>query len=345
VLLPATRHDWTPVTCHGISLFMPEVELIKAGKPGQPEEIGAEAESRQLVSPEEIEPSAEELAALKGYERFAFRLAHRMNQGRFKRFWTWCQSTLGSGWIHLSTYNLMCVYGIENLDAVSHDKPLLLVANHRSFFDMYTVSTVLFRRTSWKKSLFFPVRGRFFYDSPLGSAVNLVMGWWSMYPPFYAENEKRLFDKYSLRRLAGLCRTGAGNVVGFHPEGRRNKDNDPYSLLRAQPGVGKLIKESFPQVIPVFIAGLGNDLRKQVLGNWTGGEKIRVHFGPPLDLTRFREMKDHVRTYKEIAEFVMSEIAKLGEQDRAEYGLSTEKNRTKVPDLISSVSEGGTNDS
>ena len=76
----------------------------------------------------------------------------------------------------------------------------------------------------------------------------------------------------------------------------------------------------------------------------SGGEKIRVHFGPPLDLTRFREMKDHVRTYKEIAEFVMSEIAKLGEQDRAEYGLSTEKNRTKVPDLISSVGEGGTND-
>ena len=337
-------HDWTPATCHGISLFMPEVELIKAGKPGQPEEIGAGAESRQLVSPEEIEPSAEELAALKGYERFAFRLAHRMNQGRFKRFWTWCQSTLGSGWIHLSTYNLMCVYGIENLDTVSHDKPLLLVANHRSFFDMYTVSTVLFRRTSWKKSLFFPVRGRFFYDSPLGSAVNFVMGWWSMYPPFYAENEKRLFDKYSLRRLAGLCRTGAGNVVGFHPEGRRNKDDDPYSLLRAQPGVGKLIKEAFPQVIPVFIAGLGNDLLKQVLGNWIGGEKIRIHFGPPLDLTRFMEMKDHVRTYKEIAEFVMSEIAKLGEQDRAEYGLSTEQNRTKVPDLISSVGEGGTND-
>jgi 1-acyl-sn-glycerol-3-phosphate acyltransferase len=324
---------------------MPEVELIKAEEPSQSEVTGAKAESRQLISPDEIEPSAEELAALKGYERFAFRLAHRMNHGRYKRIWTWCQKTLGSGWIHLSTYNLMRVYGIENLGAVSHDKPLLLVANHRSFFDMYTVSTVLFRRTSWKKSLFFPVRGRFFYDSPLGSAVNFVMGWWSMYPPFYAENEKRLFDKYSLRRLVGLCRTGPGNVVGFHPEGRRNKDDDPYSLLRAQPGVGKLIKEAFPQVIPVFIAGLGNDLFRQVLGNWTGGEKIRIHFGAPLDLTRFMEMRDHVRTYKEIGEFVMSEIAKLGEQDRAEYEISSKNPRAKMPDLISSESEGGTIDS
>ena len=301
-----------------------------------------QSEPSDLALRDDLNPTAEELAVLKGYERFAFQLAHKMNQGRFKRFWTYCQKTLGSGWINLSTYNLLRVYGIENLEAVSHDAPLLLVANHRSFFDMYTVSTVLFRRTKWKKNLFFPVRGRFFYDTPLGSLVNFVMGWWSMYPPFYAENEKRLFDKYSLRRLAGLCRNGQGNVVGFHPEGRRNKDSDPYSLLRAQPGVGKLIKESFPHVIPVFIAGLGNELLKQVLGNWRGGEKIRIHFGPPLELSRFREMKDHVRTYKEIGEFVMSEIAKLGEQDRKEYGDSLTSQIAVPGDATSEETEGAT---
>ena len=85
--------------------------------------------------------------------------------------------------------------------------------------------------------------------------------------------EKRTFDKYSLRRLAQLCREGAGNVIGFHPEGTRNKNNDPYSYLRPQPGIGKLIKEANPQVVPVFIAGLGNNLAKQVLGNWFGGEE------------------------------------------------------------------------
>jgi 1-acyl-sn-glycerol-3-phosphate acyltransferase len=105
-----------------------------------------------------------------------------MNQGTWKRFWTWCQSTLGAGWIHLSTYNIMNVYGLEHVEAASRERPLLLVANHRSFFDMYAVSTVLFYRTSWTKRLFFPVRGRFFYQSPLGLLVNLIMGWWSMYP-------------------------------------------------------------------------------------------------------------------------------------------------------------------
>jgi 1-acyl-sn-glycerol-3-phosphate acyltransferase len=268
-----------------------------------------------------LEPSPDEFAVLSSFERFAFHLVRRMNQGRWKRCWTWCQKIFGAGWIHLSTYNLMEVYGLENIGAASRDRPILLAANHRSFFDMYTVSTVFFLNTSWRKQLFFPVRGRFFYDSLMGLFVNLVMGWWSMYPPFFASGEnplleKRAFDKFSFRVLTELCREGAGNVIGFHPEGTRNKGPDPYSYLPAQPGIGKLIKDAAPQVIPVFIAGLGNDLPKQVLGNWRGGEKIRIHFGPLLDLSDHLLKKDQARTYIEISKFVMSKIAELGEQDR-----------------------------
>jgi 1-acyl-sn-glycerol-3-phosphate acyltransferase len=270
---------------------------------------------------ESLEPTPEELAVLTSFERLAFRLVRRMNQGRWKRFWTWCQSIFGAGWIHLATYNLMRVYGFENVVNAARDRPILLAANHRSFFDMYTVSTVLFRQTSWRKQLYFPVRGRFFYESPLGLFVNLVMGWWSMYPPFFASGEKpmmekRAFDKFSFRLLTRLCSEGAGNVIGFHPEGTRNKSADPYSYLRAQPGLGKLIKDAAPQVIPVFISGLGNDLPRQVLGNWTGGEKIRIHFGPQIDFTSYLSKREHLRTYKEISDFVMSKIAELGEQDR-----------------------------
>jgi 1-acyl-sn-glycerol-3-phosphate acyltransferase len=265
--------------------------------------------------------SVSEFDVLSPFERFAFRFVGRMNRGAWKRFWTWCQSTLGAGWIHLATYNIMNVYGLEHVEAAARDRPLLLVANHRSFFDMYAVSTVLFRQTSWRKQLFFPVRGRFYYQNPLGMFVNLIMGWWSMYPPFFVAGSKpimgkREFDKYSFRRLAQLCHEGAGNIIGFHPEGKRNKSDDPYSYLRPQPGVGKLVKDANPQVIPVFIAGLGNNLPKQVLGNWFGGEKIRIHFGPQLDLSEFMAKKDHVRTYKEIGEFVMAKIAELGEADR-----------------------------
>jgi 1-acyl-sn-glycerol-3-phosphate acyltransferase len=270
---------------------------------------------------EPLEPSDEELAVLSSFERFAFRVTHRMNLGRWKRFWTWCQSVFGAGWIHISSYNLMRVYGLENIEAVDHDRPILLVANHRSFFDFFTVSSVLFYRTRFGKRLFFPVRGRFFYQSLAGMLVNLVMGWWSMYPPFFSGGDKpipakREFDKYSFRRLTQLCCEGAGNVIGFHPEGTRNKSDDPYSYLRPQPGVGRLIKAANPQVVPIFITGLGNNLPRQVLGNWFGGEKVRIHFGKQLDLSEFIAKKDHVRTYKEIGEFVMGRIAELGEEDR-----------------------------
>jgi 1-acyl-sn-glycerol-3-phosphate acyltransferase len=267
------------------------------------------------------EPTAAELAVLAPSERFAFRVTHRMNEGAWKRFWTFCQRTLGMGWIRLATYNLMRVYGLEHVESVAHERPLLLVANHRSFFDMYVVSAELFRRTKWRKKLFFPVRGRFFYESLLGMFVNLVMGWWSMYPPFFAGGdkpllEKREFDKFSLRRLVDLCQHGAGHVIGFHPEGTRNKSADPYSYLRPQPGIGRVIRAADPQVIPVFIAGLGNDLPRQVLGNWTGGPPIRIHFGPALDLAAFMTKPDRLRTHKEIADFVMAQIAALGEQDK-----------------------------
>jgi 1-acyl-sn-glycerol-3-phosphate acyltransferase len=309
--------------------LLEDLSQTSTGKPEAFRTSGGEAAANSLPEPsrphlEILEPSIEELAVLSPFERFAFRVTHRMNLGRWKRFWTWCQSVFGASWIQFSTYNLMRVYGLENIEAVDHDRPILLVANHRSFFDMYTVSTVLFRRTPWRKQLFFPVRGRFFYQSLAGMFVNLVMGWWSMYPPFLITGEdpmpaKRPFDKYSMRRLAQLCREGAGNVIGFHPEGTRNKGADPYSYLRPQPGVGKLIKDANPQVVPVFIAGLGNKLAKQVLGNWFGGEKIRIHFGRQLDLSEFMAKKDRLRTYKEIADFVMSKIAELGEADREMY--------------------------
>jgi len=270
-----------------------------------------------------IEPTAEELAVLDTTERLGFKLTHKMNQGAWKRFWTFCQRHIGSLWIKICTYNLMNVFGIENIEKATPEKPLLLVANHRSFFDMYTVSSVIFRQTTRPINLYFPVRAKFFYTSPVGWFVNLVMGWFSMYPPFFREEKeagKREFDKFSLRKLIQIASSGYGTIIGFHPEGKRNLNDDPYNFLPAQPGVGAVVYKAQPQVIPVFIAGLGNDLPKQVLGNWTGGEKVRIWFGEAVDLSEFYAKSDRLRTHKEIGDFLMTKIAELGEQDREKFG-------------------------
>ena len=264
-------------------------------------------------------PDKAEIGVLDTVEQLGFRLTRRMNQGAWKRFWTFCQRHIGSLWIYIATYNLMNVFGVENVELTDPDRPLLLVANHRSFFDMYTVSSVLFRRTKRPIKLYFPVRAKFFYQNPAGWFVNMVMGWWAMYPPFFREQKdakKRAFDKFSVRELVGICSYGAGHVIGFHPEGKRNLSDDPYSLLPAQPGIGKVIYEAKPQVIPVFVTGLINDLPRQILGNWTGGEKVRIWFGEPVDLSDFYAKRDSIRTHKEIADFLMEEIGRLGNKDK-----------------------------
>ena len=285
----------------------------------------SDRQTPEIVQTKALVPHSTELAPLSGVERTGFWLAHRMNLGAWKRFWTFCQRHIGSLWIYLATYNLMNVFGIENVESTDVSRPVLLVANHRSFFDMYTVSSVLFRRTRRPMELYFPVRARFFYDNPAGWFVNLVMGWFSMYPPFFREQReasKREFDKYSLRRLVQLASYGKTHVIGFHPEGKRNLDADPYSFLPAQPGIGKVIYAAKPQVIPVFIAGLGNDLPKQILGNWRGGEKVRIWFGSPIDLGNFYDRGDRIRTHKEIADHLMIKIADLAENDRRQFSTN-----------------------
>src|SRR5688500_11163768 len=103
-------------------------------------------------------PTREEIEVLGPIERAGFHLTRAMNFGLWKRFWTFCQRHIGSLWIYIATYNLMNVFGIENIQGSDSSRPLILVANHRSFFDMYTVSSVMFRRTTRPITLYFPVR-------------------------------------------------------------------------------------------------------------------------------------------------------------------------------------------
>ena len=142
------------------------------------------------------------------FERAAFRLVRRMNQGRWKRLWCWCGRQIGARWIDAFIGSRLEIHGLERIATASRERPLLLAANHRSFFDMYVVMSLLFRRTSGWRDIYFPVRGRFFYQSPLGVLVNFVGAWWAMYPPFFHTAGRRRFDQYAFRILADLCREG-----------------------------------------------------------------------------------------------------------------------------------------
>src|SRR5690349_16971490 len=124
------------------------------------QDLVAERDTQLELSDKPLLPTAEEASVLSTTEAVAVRLVRRMNTGAWKRFWTFCQRHIGSLWIYLATYNLMNVFGIENVSSSNPDRPLVLVSNHRSFFDMYTISSVIFRRTPRPVTLFFPVRAK-----------------------------------------------------------------------------------------------------------------------------------------------------------------------------------------
>jgi 1-acyl-sn-glycerol-3-phosphate acyltransferase len=272
----------------------------------------------RALMPSMRRPSAEQLAALRPFERFAFEIADTVNRRRgFKRVAHRFLETVGAGWVHLCTHRLLRVEGLEHLQGLDPDRGVVIVANHRSFFDLYVIASVMLRETQWIDGMYFPVRGEYFYERPDGIAVNALMSAWAMYPPILRRPEARLFNEYTVDLMAELL-SRRGTVVGMHPEGTRGKGPDPYTLLPAQPGIGQMVHRARPIVLPVFILGLGNDLKRQVLGNFDGtGDPVTLQFGPPVALDRLFAAPARLRTYKQIADHLREVLVELGARDRA----------------------------
>jgi 1-acyl-sn-glycerol-3-phosphate acyltransferase len=257
------------------------------------------------------------LASLTPLERAQVRFVRATLQpGRMDRSIRALQRTLGQWWIRTVTRKLRHVHGLERLPPWDPAGSVICVANHRSFFDLYVVCAELVAN-GLPHRILFPVRSHFFYDNPLGPFVNGAMSFFAMYPPIFRDKKRAALNLASLDELATLLRRG-GVFAGMHPEGTRKKDDDAYTLLPAQSGVGRVIrKASGATVVPVFVNGLGNDFVKQVKDGLSGrGEPIHMVFGPPIDFGGLRQANESPRTYKAIAEKCVEEIAKLGEEER-----------------------------
>jgi 1-acyl-sn-glycerol-3-phosphate acyltransferase len=236
--------------------------------------------------------------------------------GLFDRVIRFCQRVIGSSWIHHFTKHLRHVHGLERLPDLSADQSFILVCNHRSFFDLYVVMGELVRR-GLKQRIVFPVRASFFYTNPLGLFVNGVMSFFAMYPPIFRDRRKALLNPKSLDELVWLLRRG-GVFAGLHPEGTRKLDDDPYTLLPAQRGAGRIMRDAQVAVIPVFVNGLINDLPRQVQSNFDGtGKPILVVFGAPIDFGELMHAPSSPRTHQAIADRALAVVSELGQEEKA----------------------------
>ena len=226
------------------------------------------------------------------------------------------QRTAGCNWIEVCTRNIRQVHGRGRMGFLDPQKSYVCVSNHRSFFDMYVITAYLVKR-GFGHRILFPVRSNFFYDQPLGIFVNGVMSFFAMYPPVFRDRKQAHLNLASLDETARILR-GPGMFVGLHPEGTRNQTGDPYTLLPAQSGVGRIIHQAKVSVLPVFIHGLGNDLPKQIAGNFTRkGDTINVVFGAPVDFGDLLQKPASPRVFKKVSERTLEVIASLGQEEKA----------------------------
>ena len=262
-------------------------------------------------------PTDEQLATLERFERVAFEFSDTINRRPLlKKAAHAFLRSVGRTWVHVCTKNLMHIDGLEHLTSLRPDRGVILAANHRSFFDSYVIASVLLRKTEWVERMYFPVRSEFFYERPAGILVNGIMSAWAMYPPVLRRPTARTFNDYTVDYITSELQR-PGTVVGMHPEGTRNKTDDPYTLLPAQPGIGQMVYKARAIVVPVFVLGLSNDLPKQVLGNFNGaGEPITMTFGPPVELDKMFAEPPRLRTYKKICDHLRDKLMELGAKDR-----------------------------
>lgn len=263
-------------------------------------------------------PSPEQLRLLRPAERVSFEIADLVNrQPVLKSAAHVFLTSIGAGWVQTVTRDLVHTEGVEHMSNLRPDRGVFLVSNHRSFFDLYTVSSVLVRACPWIERMYFPVRSTFFYEGALGNFVNMVMSMWAMFPPILRDPKRKAFNQYSVGALEDLSRE-PGVLIGYHPEGTRAKHPDPYELLPASSGTGAIIHQARPIVMPCFTLGLINDLPRQVQSNFDGtGAPVTMVFGPPVDLDQFYALPPTPETFKALANHLRDVITELGTRERA----------------------------
>lgn len=254
---------------------------------------------------------------LSRFERFAISIGEALNETETgKRVQTAFLRKVSFAWVGAALAPRMFVSGLDELSQLEPDRGVMIVSNHRSFFDLYSISAAIWMGPSpWARELYFPVRSNFFYERIAGIFVNLIIGGGAMYPPVFRQPERSALNNLTLEKVS-LFLQRPGVMVGMHPEGTRNKSDDRYSMLPAQPGVGALALKAKPIVVPVFIQGLTNnllyELRARRVPNIRRDDPCIAIFGKPMNYDDLLTENPRPALYKKFADRSRDEILALG---------------------------------
>ena len=184
-----------------------------------------------------------------------------------------------------------------------HGTGFFLLSNHISILDGQIISMMTFPRTYW-----YPSKAAFYGTTLRGLGYTVLTGFKS-FPVRRGERDYR-----AMELIEDLLRRGES--VLLFPEGTRSLDG---TLGEGKLGVGKIIHDAQPMVVPTYLEGLG-----ELLGDGTGvprtGRRSHVIFGDPLELDDLYDLPAGVDASRAIVERVMGAIADLREELHDEIG-------------------------
>lgn len=209
-----------------------------------------------------------------------------------RRLWvTFSANVIG---FYASTINSFRISGDEGIPRTGG---VLLAANHISAYDTIFLPWAIVRRFPLQM-VWAPAKEELFEKR--------FQGW--LYASWGAFPVRRGRDVRAGKTINSLLED---QKVMLFPEGTRHRDG---SLGKGNRGVGKIIYDTRPAVIPTALIGLNS-------WHFPGiAQKGRVVFGPPLDFTDLYEREDCKETHILIVERVMEGIARLLKQEGAFVG-------------------------
>lgn len=186
--------------------------------------------------------------------------------------------------------NRLKVIGGEHLP---EEGGVLLAANHISGYDTVFLPVAVFFQHPFQM-VWAPAKEELFENRFIGALYRS----WGAFPV------KRGRDVRAGKHLGQLLQT---EKVMLFPEGTRHKDG---KLGKGNRGVGKLIYEHRPVVIPTALTGIN---RWRFPGF---GQRGRIHFGAPVDFSDLLQLDDCKETHLLIVERLMAAIAAGLESDQ-----------------------------
>ncbi|WP_270886269.1 lysophospholipid acyltransferase family protein [Pedococcus sp. 5OH_020] len=191
---------------------------------------------------------------------------------------------------------------VEGRHHVPRDGALIVASNHLSFIDSIVIPLASGRQVHFLgKSEYFHGTG------PKGAAVRWFHKAAGTIPvdrsdPRAAAASLELAEQVLLR----------GEAFGVYPEGTRSPDG---RLHRGRTGVARMALATGATLLPCAV--IGTDKVQPPGSNGVRPGKVKVRFGPPVDVAALQQRYQKAALLRAVTDAVMDAIAELSGQERS----------------------------